>query len=79
MKQINPLSIHSASLYRMSELHFQASKDKLALEMMRSRIETLGQGHVGSRPFQRSWLSQKAAGLGKFAPFRGQTFLNRLK
>lgn len=74
MKQINPLAIHSESLYRMSELLAQAARDKQALETKRIRPET-------SRPGlgQSIWLSQKLAGLGRLAQFRGQALFNRVK
>jgi hypothetical protein len=62
MKQINPLAIHSESLYRMSELNSQASRDKLALETKRNRPGTSRQVQG-----QRVWLRQKLAGLGKLA------------
>jgi hypothetical protein len=71
MKQINPLAIHSESLYRMADFQAQAVRDKLALETKRSYPETSGQRQ--GQQDQRGWLNQK------LAQFRGLALLNRVK
>lgn len=64
MKQINPLAIHSESLYRMSDIQSQAAMDKQALEMKRNYLETRAQFKG-----QRGWWGLLR--FGKLAQFRG--------
>jgi hypothetical protein len=74
MKQINPLTVHSAGLYRVSELQTQAARDKLALENRRSRLEP-------TRPVegQSGWLNLGLVRLSKLVHFRVQALPGRLK
>lgn len=74
MKQINPFAVHSAGLYRISDLQAQAARAKLALETKRRRPETAGQV-IG----QNGWLSLGLARLSKLVHFRVQTLPGRLK
>jgi hypothetical protein len=76
MKQINPLAVHSASLYRMSELQGQAFRDNLALTTKQRNPETKPPARI-----HRNWwrLRLNSVGLRKPAQIKGQGLPGRLK